>query len=246
LCPVWTTAPDGRIREPTPSVGCSWSTTAECTTGAGTTAATPARLETAIRSGTSATPSRQRARPLSTGFERSGGGAVVDAGCGAGSHSRSLQRDGIEVLATDVSRGAVRVARERSVERVVRADLRSLPIIADCVLLAGTQPGIGGTVDAFRETLSALAASTRADGRIVGDLKDPFDVARTESLYRFDRGRGVGCRRFRTEYRGLAGPWLELLCLTPERARRVIEESAWSLTEVLEGDGARYFLVLER
>lgn len=178
-------------------------------------------------------------------------GLVVDAGCGAGSHALALQQAGADVLATDVSPGALRVARERGVDRVARADLRSLPTVADAVLLAGTQLGVGGTVAAFRETLESLARATTDGGRVVGDLKDPFAVADShvagrEELRSFDPERGVGCRRMRTEYRDLVGPWLDLLCLSPEAARAAVDPTDWRVAEVLRGDGARYFLVLER
>jgi len=179
------------------------------------------------------------------------GGRVVDAGCGAGSHALALQRDGVDVLATDVSPGAVRVASDRGVERVALADLRHLPAVADCVFLAGTQFGLGDTVGAFRETLRALADATADDGAVVGDLKDPFAVAERraagrEELVRFDEDAGVGVRRLRTEYRGTAGPWLDLLCLTPAAARRAVAPTPWAVEAALTGDGARYFLVLRR
>jgi SAM-dependent methyltransferase len=178
-------------------------------------------------------------------------GLVVDAGCGAGAHALALQRDGIDVLATDVSPGALRVARDRGVDRLARADLRSLPAVADCVFLAGTQLGLGGSIEAFQGTLEALADATAADGRVVGDLKDPVEVADThiagrEELREFDPERGVGTRRMRTEYRDLEGPWLDLLCLIPAAAEEAIVETTWELSEVITGSEARYFLVLER
>lgn len=178
-------------------------------------------------------------------------GLVVDAGCGAGSHALALRREGVDVLAIDVSPGALRVARDRGIERVARADLRSLPAVADGVLLAGTQFGVGGTVAAFRETLAALDDATTGDARVVGDLKDPHAVAADhvagrEELVEFDPERGVGRRRIRTEYRDLVGPWLDLLCLAPGRAREAVAPTGWEVKEVLEGDGARYFLVLEK
>lgn len=178
-------------------------------------------------------------------------GVVVDAGCGAGSHALALQRDGVDVLATDVSPGVLRVAGDRGVERLARADLRSPPVVADGVFLAGTQLGVGGSVAAFRETLAALADVTADGARVVGDLKDPVAVADShvagrEELTRFDPASGVGCRRMRTEYRDLAGPWLELLCLTPAAARDAVSQTPWRVTDVLEGSGARYFLVLDR
>ena len=178
-------------------------------------------------------------------------GLVVDAGCGVGSHALALRQEGVDVLATDVSPGALRVARDRGLERVARADLRSLPAVADGVLLAGTQFGIGGTVEAFRETLAALAAATTGGARVVGDLKDPSEVAGDRvagrgELVAFDPERGVGRRRLRTEYRDLAGPWIDRLCLVPRAARDAVAPTDWRVREVLEGDGARYFLVLEK
>ncbi|MCY4729415.1 class I SAM-dependent methyltransferase [Natronomonas gomsonensis] len=182
---------------------------------------------------------------------RETGGTVVDAGCGAGSHALALQRKGTNVVATDVSGGALRVARDRGVERVARADLRSLPVVADCVFLAGTQFGVGGTVTALQETLSALEDATTEGGRVVGDFKDPFavaddHVAGREELLDFDREAGVARRRMRTEYRDLVGPWLDLLCLTPAAAGDAIDVTAWSVTDIIEGDGARYFVVCDR
>jgi SAM-dependent methyltransferase len=182
---------------------------------------------------------------------RETGGTVVDAGCGAGSHALALQRKGTNVVAADVSGGALRVARDRGVERVARADLRSLPVVADCVFLAGTQFGVGGTVTALQETLSALEDATTEGGRVVGDFKDPFavaddHVAGREELLDFDREAGVARRRMRTEYRDLVGPWLDLLCLTPAAARDAIDATAWSVTDIIEGDGARYFVVCDR
>lgn len=179
------------------------------------------------------------------------GDTVVDAGCGAGSHTLRLQQAGLDVLATDVSPGALRVARKRGVERIARGDLRSLPTISECVFLAGTQLGLGGSTAAFQKTLEALAAATTDSAHVVGDLKDPFaveaqSVAGGDELRTFDREEGTATRRFRTEYRDLAGPWLELLCLTPEAARRAIAPTTWQLDDIIEGDGARYFLVLRR
>ena len=179
------------------------------------------------------------------------GGVVHDAGCGAGSHALALRSDGADVVATDVSPGALAVARERGIDRLARGDLRSPPVVADCVFLSGTQFGLGGTVEALRSTLRSLAAATTDGGRVVGDLKDPFEVADRrlagrEELVAFDREAGVGRRRMRTEYRDLVGPWASLLCLSPAAARDAVAPTPWSVTAVLEGDGARYYLVLDR
>lgn len=178
-------------------------------------------------------------------------GFVHDAGCGAGQHALALQRDGSEVVATDVSPGALEVARARGVDRLARADLRSPPVVADCVFLSGTQLGVGGTVAALRSTLRSLAATTADGGRVVGDLKDPFGVADhhlagREELETFDREAGIARRRMRTEYRDLVGPWLSLLCLTPPAAREAVAPTPWAVTGIIAGDGPRYYLVLDR
>lgn len=182
---------------------------------------------------------------------RQHGGTVHDIGCGPGSHALALRPDVERVVASDVSPGAVRVARERGLDHVAQADLRMPAVTADCAFLAGTQLGLGGTVDALRRTLSGLARVTASTGRVVADLKDPADVvedhlAGREELVAYDRTSGVARRRFRTEYRDLVGPWVSLLCLTPSAARAALAPTSWSLTEVIRGDGARYFMVLDR
>jgi len=184
-------------------------------------------------------------------YVESRAGLVHDAGCGAGQHALALQERGHDVVATDVSPLALRVAREQGVDRLARADLESPPVVAACVFLSGTQLGIGGTVDAFRSTLRSLAAATTPDGRVVGDLKDPVAVAASrlagrEELTAFDRDAGIGRRRLRTEYRDFVGPWRSLLCLTPQAARDAVAATPWTVRDVIHGSEARYYLVLER
>jgi hypothetical protein len=71
-------------------------------------------------------------------------------------------------------------------------------------------------------------------------------LAGRDELVAFDRYAGVARRRFRTEYRDTVGPWLSLVCLTPGTAREAAASTAWSVTAVLRGNGAGYFLVLDR
>lgn len=179
------------------------------------------------------------------------GGTVHDAGCGAGNHALELQDRGLDVVGTDVSRLALQVARERGVDDVALADLRSPPAVANCVFLSGTQFGVGGTVESFRSTLRSLVDATGAGGRVAGDLKDPFAVAESrlagrEELETFDRDAGIAHRRLRTEYRDLVGPWRSLLCLTPDAARAAVSPTPWTVSELVHGDGPRYYLVLDR
>ena len=45
-------------------------------------------------------------------------GAILDVGCGSGSHSLYLQNNGLKVKAIDKSKGAVEVAKQRGVKKV--------------------------------------------------------------------------------------------------------------------------------
>ena len=43
-------------------------------------------------------------------------GSILDVGCGSGSHSLQLQKEGLKVKAIDISKGAIEVAKQRGVQ----------------------------------------------------------------------------------------------------------------------------------
>ncbi len=56
------------------------------------------------------------------------GDRVLDLACGAGRHAAALARRGVRVTGIDLSEVQLAAARERGVPRLVRADMRRLPV----------------------------------------------------------------------------------------------------------------------
>ncbi|RKS81074.1 methyltransferase family protein [Haloarcula quadrata] len=169
-------------------------------------------------------------------------GRVLDAGCGVGRHTLPLQERGHSVLAIDRSPGAVAVARERGVTRPVVGDLRRPPGNGfETVVALGKQLGLGSSLADLRTTLTELAAVTQPGGRLVADM-DTLDRAEPETDAAHRTQPGVAYRTFRVEYDGLAGPWTDLLLVTPSEFRDAVSETPWTMDTLVgtETDGSMY------
>ncbi|RLM96614.1 class I SAM-dependent methyltransferase [Haloarcula sp. Atlit-7R] len=169
-------------------------------------------------------------------------GRVLDAGCGVGRHTLALQERGHSVLAVDRSPGAVAVASERGVTRPVVVDLRQPPGDGfETVVALGKQLGLGSSLADLRTTLTELAAVTRPGGRLVADM-DTLDPADPETDAAHLVQLGVAYRTFRVEYDGLAGPWTDLLLITPSQFRTAVSETPWTVDALVETetDGSMY------
>ncbi|WP_058993407.1 class I SAM-dependent methyltransferase [Haloarcula sp. CBA1127] len=169
-------------------------------------------------------------------------GRVLDAGCGVGRHTLPLQKRGHSVLAVDRSPGAVAVARERGVTHSVVGDLRRPPGDGfETVVALGKQLGLGSSLADLRTTLTELAAVTRPGGRLIADM-DTLDRADPETDAAHRTQPGVAYRTFRVEYDGLAGPWTDLLLVTPSGFREAVSETPWTVDTFVgtEADGSMY------
>jgi len=169
-------------------------------------------------------------------------GRVLDAGCGVGRHALPLQERGHDVLAVDRSPGAVAVARERGVTNPVVGDLRRPPSDRfDTVVVLGKQLGLGTGLADLRATLTELARVTRPGGSLIADM-DTLDRVNPETEAAHTVRPGVASRTFRVEYDGLAGPWTDLLLVTPAQFRAAVSETPWTVDAVVgtEKDGSAY------
>jgi SAM-dependent methyltransferase len=180
-------------------------------------------------------------------------GRVLDVGAGAGRHSLDAQARGLEVVAIDVSPGAVEVCRRRGVR-----DVRLLPLAAvderlgrfDTVLMMCGNFGLVGTADEAAPILRRLHGITAPTGRIVLDSVYPYvDADAAELAYEAqNRVRGLmpGQVRIRLRYGERVNPWFDLLNLSPAELGALVEASGWRVAKVVEGDLPDYYAVLEK
>lgn len=168
-------------------------------------------------------------------------GPVADVGCGAGQHALWFQDHGVEVVAFDVSPGAVRAARERGVEGARVLDMFAMDFPRDrfrTALVNGTQAGLAGSLPGVRALLSDLAFVTDESGVAVVDSYDPAAIDPDEFFgYRPDPRRGLARRAFHAEYeRGgerEVGRSLSFVLFSPDRLRDATVGTPWDLDEVI-------------
>jgi SAM-dependent methyltransferase len=176
-------------------------------------------------------------------------GRVLDVGVGAGRVALELQARGRDVVAIDVSPGAVEVARARGVRDVrllafedVDASLGPF----DTVVMFGNNFGLFGSPAKARRLLRRLRPFVR---RIVATSNDPFGTEDPAHLAYQERnrarGRMSGQLRLRVRYRDLVGPWFEYLIVSPEEMTEIVSGTGWSIRTLVRDEGSYYVAVLE-
>ncbi len=100
-------------------------------------------------------------------------GKVLDIGCGAGSHSLYLQKQGFEVTAIDYSEGAVMVCKQRGVETVFQKELLDFSNEKfDTLLLLMNGTGIFKQFQWVDKYLAHLKTLLQPNGQILIDSSD--------------------------------------------------------------------------
>jgi len=178
-------------------------------------------------------------------------GRLLDIGCGAGRHSLEAQRRGLDVVAIDVSPGAVEVCRQRGVR-----DVRLLPLAVvdatfgafDTALMMCGNFGLVGTADEAVRVLRVLHELMPSNGRIVLDSVDPYQDADAGDLAYQERNRGLGRSpgqvTIRLRYGELATPWYDLLNLSAAELEALAAKAAWHLADLVDGEPGEYYAVL--
>ena len=180
-------------------------------------------------------------------------GHVLDVGCGAGRHALEAQRRWLDVVAIDISPGAVEVCRKRGVR-----DVRLLPLDAvdatlgvfDTVLMMCGNFGLVGTADDAVPILRLLHAMTTPSGRIVLDSVDPYEGTDACDVAYQERnrahGRAPGQVTIRLRYGELATPWYELLNVSARELEKLASVAGWTVADLVDGDPGEYYAVLEK
>lgn len=182
---------------------------------------------------------------------------ILDAGCAAGKYARWLQDDH-EIVAIDVSPGAVTAARERGVNDVREMDMFDMAFPRDrfrTAFVVGTQSGLAGSMAGIRESLGDLAFVTDSEGTAIVDSYDPTQLTPDDLFgYRPDPRQGLARRAFHFEYirqptdgddERIVGPTLDFVLFSPERLEEATIGTPWHLDHVRPGEGY-YKAVLEK
>jgi 2-polyprenyl-3-methyl-5-hydroxy-6-metoxy-1,4-benzoquinol methylase len=171
-------------------------------------------------------------------------GRVLDIGAGAGCHTLALQQRGLEVVALDASRAAVRVMRERGVRdpRVGNGmTVRGGPY--DTLLMMMNGIAIVKSIAGLRRFLRHCRRLVAPQGQI---LFDSLDLRQDDLSRRFARGRKATTRRyfgemlFRMRYKGRTGRRFQLLFIDPARLAKEAALAGWRAQVLLDEGEGRY------
>ena len=180
-------------------------------------------------------------------------GRVLDVGAGAGRVSFHLQERGHDVVAIDVSPGAIDVCKRRGVRdaRVMRfedVDASLGPI--DTVVMFGNNFGLFAGPRKAATMLRRLHRLTTERGRIVAESRGVYDTDDPDHLAYHElnrrRGRMAGQLRLRVRHRLLATPWFDYLIVSQDEMRDLVAGSGWEITRLLPGESGTYAAVIEK
>jgi SAM-dependent methyltransferase len=177
-------------------------------------------------------------------------GRVLDAGVGAGRVALELQERGREVVAIDVSPGAVQVARRRGVRDARLLALEDVDESLgefDTLVMFGNNFGLFRSRAKARHLLRQLRPFVR---RIVATSNDPSGTDDpVHSPIRSGTATAVGCRASfgcASGYRDLIGPWFDYLIVSPDEMAEIVEGTGWEIRHLIRGEGTFYVAVLEQ
>lgn len=179
-------------------------------------------------------------------------GRVLDVGAGGGRVALHLQERGHEVVATDLSPGAIDVCRRRGVR-----DARVLSIDdvdervgeIDTIVMLGNNFGLFANARKAKRLLRRFHRLTSERGRIVAETRDVHrtdDPAHLRYLERNRRrGRMPGQIRIRVRYREHATPWFDYLMVSESELAELLDGTGWSIGRIIDSDDT-YVAVLEK
>lgn len=170
-------------------------------------------------------------------------GRILDLGCGVGSYSLLLERQGADVVGIDSSPGAIDVCAERGCRdsRVMDFDdLRFEAGTFDVIICMGNTLGINQSPETLPRFLAKLRRLVNSEGRLLASVIDPLDTTDPKHLEYHARnrteGRPPGLVRARMEYRGEVGAWWQLWLPTEGEFEQAAVRGGW-MVESMEREG---------
>ncbi len=171
-------------------------------------------------------------------------GHVLDIGAGAGRIGLVLQAQGCDVVALDISPGALAVCSARGVRETFAGDICDFASAernsCDTALLLGNNLGLLGgpeTAPAFLDALDRAVAPgglVLATGRDAYRTDDPVHVS--YHAFNLARGRWGSQLRIRVRFRQWTGEWFDYLLPSIEELEGLLQGSAWRLADALFDD----------
>ena len=178
-------------------------------------------------------------------------GRVLDVGCGAGRISLFLQERGHEVVAIDLSPGAVATSMRRGVRQVRQLSITGIGPdlgVFDSIVMLGNNFGLVENERRARWLLRRFFKWTSDDARILAESRDPYATEDPAHLAYHERnrsrGRMGGQVRIRVRYLRHRSPWFDYLLVSEQEAGRLVEGTGWQVQRTFWGGHGTYSMVI--
>lgn len=164
-------------------------------------------------------------------------GLVLDVGAGAGSHALALQHLGLEVIALDISVGAITVMRERGVQHVLHTSIWDYqgPKV-DTLLLLMNGIGLVGDLDGLDRLLAQAKNWLLPGGQILLDSSDLIYLYMDEDAPPdLPEDPYYGIVRYQMQFETAIGPSFEWLYLDYSRLELQAAQHGFQCERIMEG-----------
>ncbi len=142
-------------------------------------------------------------------------GKTLDVGCGAGSHSLHLQNEKkLEVVAIDISEGAIEVTKKRGVQVAFVEDIYNLQNETfDTLLFLMNGSGIIGKLNNIDRFLSHIKTLINPKGQVLIDSSDiSYLFTDEDGGFWVDASAGYyGEMQYRLQYKNMLSDWFDWL-----------------------------------
>ena len=180
-------------------------------------------------------------------------GRVLDIGCGAGRHSLYLQKQGHDVLGTDISPLAIQLCKQRGIKNVSLVPITQLNSklgVFNTIIMMGHNFGLVGSYKRAQWLLRRFASMTTDDGKIIAETMDPYQTEDSAHLayhqYNRERGRMGGQLRLRMRYKQYANPWFDYLFASKSELEDILVDTSWTIERYIDSDKPTYVAILKK
>ena len=170
-------------------------------------------------------------------------GKVLDIGCGAGRHSLHLQKEGHDVLATDISPLALKTTSERGVERTRELDFNDVDELEeefDTVLLMGNNFGLVGSMENGRAFLNKLEEATSKDAKLIAEVEEIKEPDEKHS----ETEEGLYYINMRYRYKNHKGEFHRQTYFSVEDLEKLLKPTSWNLNELIESENSATYIAV--
>ena len=170
-------------------------------------------------------------------------GKVLDAGAGAGSHALELQRRGMDVVAIDLSPGAVEVMKARGVNKAICQDFFAFGEKGfDTLLFLMNGVGMAATLEGLQRLFSFARRFLNPGGQILVESTDLIYIFEEEDgSYSIPLGdQYYGEVVFQLEYKGRKGKPFHWLFVDPDNLADAAEKEGFSVEFLYLGEDHNY------